>query len=40
MSEQLTKKEVYYIVNHYIDTRKLLKSLSINVRANNSMFCP
>lgn len=37
---ELTKKEIYYIVNHYIDTRKLLKSLNINVRANNSMFCP
>ena len=37
---ELTKKEIYYIVNHYIDTKQLLKSLHINVRANNAMFCP
>ena len=37
---QLSKSEIYYIINHYIDTRKLLKSLGISVRANNAMFCP
>ena len=37
---ELSKKEIYYIINHYIDTRQLLKSLNIGVRANNSMFCP
>ena len=37
---ELSKKEVYYVVNHYIDTRQLLKKLNINVRANNAMFCP
>lgn len=34
------KKLIYYIINHYIDTRKLLRKLGIDVRANNSMFCP
>lgn len=38
--EQLSSKEVYYIIVHYIDTRKLLKKLGLDVRANNSMFCP
>lgn len=38
--KELSKKEIYYIVNHYIDMRKLLHKLGIDVRANNSMFCP
>lgn len=33
-------KLICYIVNHYIDMRKLLHKLGVNVRANNSMFCP
>ena len=41
MNERITdRKLIYYIINHYIDTRKLLKSLHINVRANNAMLCP
>ena len=40
MEHELSNKEIYYIINHYIDTRKLLKKLAINVKANNSMFCP
>ena len=34
------KKLIYYIVNHYIDMRKLLRKLGIDVKANNSMYCP
>lgn len=41
MEERITdKKLVYYIINHYIDMRKLLRKLHIEVRANNSMYCP
>lgn len=41
MEERITdKKLIYYIINHYIDMRKLLRKLHIEVRANNSMFCP
>jgi len=36
----MNRKLIRYIINHYIDTRKLLSSLRISVKSNNSMFCP
>lgn len=36
----INKKLIYYIIIHYIDMRKLLHSLHIDIRANKSMFCP
>lgn len=36
----INRKLMYYIIIHYIDTRKLLRSLNIDIRANKSMFCP
>ena len=36
----IDKKLIYYIVNHYIDMRQLLRKLNIEVKPNNSMFCP
>lgn len=36
----LTNQEVRYIINHYIDTIKLLHSLNIEVKPNATMYCP
>ena len=36
----MDRKLIYYIIIHYIDMRKLLRSLNINIRANKSMLCP
>lgn len=41
MNNEITdKKLINYIINHYIDMRKLLHKLGIDVKSNNSMFCP
>lgn len=40
MQESLSNSEVRYIVNHYIDTLKLLHSLNIEVKPNSTMYCP
>lgn len=36
----MDKKLMYYIIIHYIDMRKLLRSLNIDIRPNKSMLCP
>lgn len=36
----MDRKLMYYIIIHYIDMKKLLKSLHIEIRANKSMLCP
>ena len=36
----MDRKLMYYIIIHYIDMRKLLRSLDIDIRANRSMLCP
>lgn len=36
----LSGQEIRFIINNYIDIRKLLSSLNISVRPNGSMFCP
>lgn len=36
----MDRKLVYYIITHYIDMRKLLRSLAIDIRPNRSMLCP
>lgn len=36
----MDRKLMYYIIIHYIDMRKLLRSLDIDIRPNRSMLCP